>query len=162
MPIIAEAFRLPAETAHQAPAFFSYFASGMFFVFDRENLVPRLKYIASACAALLAICTAFEIPFVSAFVRPFCLASCVMFFALKARPFFFAVKNDFSYGIYLSHYPLVLCFASFGLFEHNPAFALFAVLASSFFCAYFLDALQKRLFEKKKIHGTLPIVRGAS
>lgn len=160
MPVLANAFHLPLEIAHQAPAYFSYFTSGMLFVFAWESLVARLKYIAPMCAAVFAFCTAVEIPFVSAFARPFCLAALVMYLALHLRPFFGAVKTDLSYGIYLSHYPLVLCFASFGVFERNPAFGLFAVLASSFFSAHILECLQKYLFGKREIYASIPIARG--
>ena len=145
MPRITEMFRLPSELAHQFPAFLSYFASGMLFVFCWERLVPRLKYIAPACAVVLAAVSVAGVPFVLEFVRPFCLAAVVMFVALKARPLFGIVKNDFSYGMYLVHYPAVLCVASFGVFEENPAFAFLQVLALSFFCAYLLNCFQHAL-----------------
>lgn len=151
---VTEMFRLPSELAHQFPAFLSYFASGMLFVFYWESFVPRLKYVAPACAVMLAAVSVADIPIVMEIVRPFCLTAVVMFVALKARPLFGIVKRDFSYGMYLVHYPAVLCVASFGAFEKNFAFAFLLVIALSIFCAYLLDYFQRVLEGRKNMEAS--------
>lgn len=114
-----------------------------------KRLFPMLKTAFVPSAILLVLANVFKIPFISAFVTPACLSICVMFLALNLKVFSgVGRKADYSYGIYLVHYPLAMCFISLGLFERKTGFAIFAVLGTSFLCAFLLEKLQKSLFEK--------------
>ncbi len=149
MPFVTEKTFLPAALAHQFPAFISYFAGGMAFSFYGEYLVSKLKFVFAPCFALLVVLSIFKVPFVSVFLIPGCLAVCVMFIGLNFK--FFSCggrKTDYSYSLYLVHYPLAMCFVSLGFFENKPVFAIFSVLGTSFLCAYLLENFQKILFEK--------------
>lgn len=66
--------------------------------------------------------------------------------AFFARPLFGTVKKDFSYGMYLVHYPVAMCVVSLGVFGENPSFALLAVLGISFLCAYLIEIFQNAFF----------------
>lgn len=150
MPYITERTFLPAALAHQFPAFISYFAGGMAFSFYGENLFSRLKFIFVPCLALLVLLNIFKVPFISAFLVPVCLSVCVMFIGLNLK--FFSCdgrRTDYSYSLYLVHYPIAMCFVSLGFFEVKPLFAIFAVLGTSFLCAYLMESLQKFLSENK-------------
>ena len=149
MPYITEKTSLSSALNNQLPAFISYFTGGMSFALFGERLFPKLKTAFVPSAILLVLVNVFKIPFISAFVSPACLSICVMFSALNLKVFSGAgSKTDYSYGIYLVHYPLAMCFISLGLFERKSGFAIFAVLGTSFLCAFLLEKLQKSLFEK--------------
>lgn len=85
--------------------------------------------------------------FVSALLVPVCLAVCVMFLGLNLKIFAdIGQKADYSYSLYLVHYPLAMCFVSLGVFEKMPGFAIFGVLGTSFLCAYMLESFQRKFF----------------
>ena len=147
MPLVTEKTSLPSALNNQLPVFISYFAGGMFFAFYSEKLFPKLKIAFLPCLALLVLLNVFKIPFVSALLVPICLAVCVMFLGLNLKIFSdIGRKTDYSYSLYLVHYPLAMCFVSLGVFEKMPGFAIFAVLGTSFLCAYLLESFQRKIF----------------
>ncbi|WP_273464663.1 hypothetical protein [Treponema berlinense] len=85
--------------------------------------------------------------FISALLVPVCLAVCVMFLGLNLKIFAdIGQKADYSYSLYLVHYPLAICFVSLGVFEKIPGFAIFGVLGTSFLCAYLFETFQRKFF----------------
>ncbi len=147
MPFVTEKTSLPSALNNQLPAFISYFASGMIFAFYGEKLFPNLKIAFLPSLALLVLLNVFKIPFVSALLMPICLSFCVMFLGLNLKVFAdIGRKTDYSYSLYLVHYPLAMCFVSLGVFEKMPGFAIFSVLGTSFLCAYLLENFQQKLF----------------
>lgn len=151
MPYITERTLLPATLAHQLPAFISYFASGMIFAFYGEKFFSKLKIAFLPCLAVLVLLNVFKIPFVSALLVPVCLAICVMFLGLNLKIFAdIGQKTDYSYSLYLVHYPLAMCFVSLGVFERMSGFAIFGVLGTSFLCAYLLESFQRKFFGVKR------------
>ncbi len=150
MPRVNEGLGLPSALNNQLPAFLSYFASGMVFVFFWKRLFPNLKKLVLPCAVLLAASVWLDIPAVSAAVVPFSLSVVVMSAAFFAKPLFGIVKKDFSYGMYLVHYPVVMSLVSLGLFGENSAFALLVVLGISFLCAYLLERFQNAFFASRR------------
>ena len=85
--------------------------------------------------------------FVSALLVPVCLALCVMFLGLNLKIFAdIEQKADYSYSLYLVHYPLSMCFVSLGVFEKMPGFAIFGTLGTSFLCAYLFETFQRKFF----------------
>lgn len=85
--------------------------------------------------------------FVSALLVPVCLAVCVMLLGLNLKIFAdIGQKADYSYSLYLVHYPLAICFVSLGVFEKIPGFAIFGTLGTSFLCAYLFETFQRKFF----------------
>lgn len=151
MPFVTEKTALPSALNNQLPAFISYFVSGMIFAFYGEKLFSKLKFAFLPCFALLVLLNIFKIPFVSAFVTPICLSVCVMFLGLNLKIFAnIGRKTDYSYSLYLVHYPLAMCFVSLGIFEKMSGFAIFAVLGTSFLCAYLLESFQHKFFGNRR------------
>ena len=147
MPFVTENTSLPSSLNNQLPAFISYFASGMIFAFCGEKLFSKLKLAFLPSLAILVLLNVFKIPFASALLVPVCLAVCVMFLGLNLKIFAdIGRKTDYSYSLYLVHYPLAMCFVSLGLFEKMPGFAIFCVLGTSFLCAYLLESFQQKFF----------------
>ncbi len=150
MPFVTEKTSLPSALNNQLPAFISYFVSGMIFAFYGEKLFPKLNFAFLPCLAILVLLNVFKIPFVSSIFMPVCLAVCVMFLGLNLKIFKnVGQKTDYSYSLYLVHYPLAMCFISFGLFEKMSGFAIFAVLGTSFLCAFLLESFQQKFFGTK-------------
>ncbi|MDO5773779.1 MAG: acyltransferase [Spirochaetales bacterium] len=151
MPFVTEKTSLPSSLNNQFPAFISYFVSGIAFAFYGERLFPKLKIAFLPCLAILVLLNVFKIPFASALLVPVCLAVCVMFLGLNLKIFAdIGRKTDYSYSLYLVHYPLAMCFVSLGLFEKIPGFAIFCVLGTSFLCAYLLEIFQQKIFGTRR------------
>ncbi len=151
MPFITEKTSLPSALNNQLPAFISYFISGMIFVFYGEELFSSLKMAFLPCLAILVLLNVFKIPFIFALLVPICLAVCVMFLGLNLKIFAdIGRKTDYSYSLYLVHYPLAMCFVSLGVFEKMPGFAIFGVLGTSFLCAYLLESFQQKIFGSRR------------
>ena len=151
MPFITEKTSLPSALNNQLPAFISYFVSGMIFAFYGEKLFSKLKIVFLPCLAILVLLNVFKISFFSALLvpvfAPICLAVCVMYLGLNLKIFAdIGRKTDYSYSLYLVHYPLAMCFVSLRVFEKMPGFAIFGVLGTSFFCAYLLESFQQKFF----------------
>ena len=109
MPFITKKTSLPSALNNQLPAFISYFAGGMIFAFYGEKLLSKLKIAFLPCLALLVLLNVFKIPFVSALLVPICLSFCVMFLGLNLKVFAdIGRKTDYSYSLYLVHYPLAI------------------------------------------------------
>lgn len=150
MPGICKTHRLPLSLSNQFPAFLSYFLSGMIFALFGGRLFSKLNLLFVPCAVFFVILSVFKIPFVSSLFSPFCLCVIVMFLGLNLKIFSnINRKPDYSYALYLVHYPLVMIFTQLGDFSEHPLFAIFSVIGTSFFCAYLLEKLQKSLFERK-------------
>lgn len=151
MPFVTENTSLPSAFDNQFPAFISYFASGMIFAFYGEKLFSKLKIAFLPCLAILVLLNVFKIPFASALLVPVCLAVCVMFLGLSLKIFAdIGRKTDYSYSLYLVHYPLAMCFVLLGVFEKMPGFAIFGVLGTSFLCAYLLESFQLKFFGSRR------------
>lgn len=150
MPFVTEKTFLPSALNNQFPAFLSYFVSGMAFALFGEKLFSLLKIAFVPSLVLVVVLKVFNIPVVSSFLMPISLTVCVMFLGTHLKIFNnIGRKTDFSYSIYLVHYPLAMCFIWCGLFSVKPIFAILSVLGVSFLCAYLLEMLQKKLFSKK-------------
>lgn len=155
MPFITEKISLPSALNNQLPAFISYFVSGMIFAFYGEKLFSKLKIAFLPCLAILFLLNVFKISFVSVLLvpvlTPVCLAVCVMFLGLNLKIFAdIGRKTDYSYSLYLVHFPLAMCFVSLGVFEKKPGFAVFGVLGTSFLCAYLLEIFQQKFFGNRR------------
>lgn len=150
MPFVTEKTFLPSALNNQFPAFLSYFVNGMAFALFGEKLFSLLKIAFVPSLVLVVVLKVFNIPVVSSFLMPISLTVCVMFLGTHLKIFNnIGRKTDFSYSIYLVHYPLAMCFIWCGLFSVKPIFAILSVLGVSFLCAYLLETLQKKLFSKK-------------
>lgn len=142
MPEICKRTHLPSSLSNQFPAFLSYFLSGMIFALFGGKLFSKLNLLFVPCAVFFVILNIFKIPFVSPLFSPFCLCVIVMFLGLNLKIFAnINRKPDYSYALYLVHYPLVMIFTLLGVFTQRPVFAIFAVTGTSFLCAYLMERI---------------------
>lgn len=141
MPIICREFNLPTSFANQLPAYLSYFISGMFFVINWKFLNQYInKFI---LPAIIIVVLHFFTK--TAFFLPMALGIVIMFFAFRMPLLNNIGKTDYSYGMYLVHYPIILVLNYYNLFESNFIVAIVATVGISFMFAYLLEIMQKKI-----------------
>lgn len=141
MPIVCKKFNLPASLSNQLPAYLSYFIAGMFFVINWDFLNKHIdKFILPAIAIVIL-----QFFIKTSFLLPIALCVVVMFFAFRLPILNNIGKTDYSYGMYLVHYPIILVLNYYNLFESNFVVAVIATIGISFMIAYMLELFQKKL-----------------
>jgi peptidoglycan/LPS O-acetylase OafA/YrhL len=137
--------------AHQLPGQLCYFLAGAFFYYYFDLLQKHVAWFFGGALVLLAIDRFAG----AAFLEPLWLATFVAVFG-----FFFYVGNfgrygDFSYGIYILHFPIVQTLIHFGAFERSPLGALALATALVLVSAYALWHLVEKHFLRRASHYVL-------
>lgn len=52
-------------------------------------------------------------------------------------------KIDYSYSMYLVHYPLIMCFIDSSFFAKNWTLAFLGILGLTFLCSYILEKIME-------------------
>ena len=139
--LYAKKLNLPASLSNQLPAYLSYFIAGMFFVINWDFLNKHIdKFILPAIAIVIL-----QFFIKTSFLLPIALCVVVMFFAFRLPILNNIGKTDYSYGMYLVHYPIILVLNYYNLFESNFVVAIIATIGVSFMIAYMLELFQKKL-----------------
>ena len=113
-PLFTKKYDIPPSVAHQLPAYMGYFATGMIIFFYFEKVEVVLNKLMIAAFPILVLCIVFKNIYISAFFEPAALGIVVMWIALKAKPLFvFSKCYDFSYWLYLIHYPIIMVIKEF-------------------------------------------------
>lgn len=125
---------LHAELARQLPGQMAYFVSGAFFyyflpLFERHPARFVLPALLILAADRFVPLPAFE---------PFALATVVVWSGLSLRAGNWARYGDFSYGVYILHFPLIQMFVQEGWLRGRPFVFLAAVIAATLAAAYFM------------------------
>ena len=112
MPILCKRLNLPASLSNQLPAYLSYFIAGMFFVINWDFLNQHIaKFIFPAITVIIL-----HFFTKTSFLLPIALCVVVMFFAFRLPVLNNIGKTDYSYGMYLVHYPIILILNYYNLF----------------------------------------------
>jgi peptidoglycan/LPS O-acetylase OafA/YrhL len=104
------------ELARQLPGQLSYFVAGAFYYYFLPLFERRFLYFLVVAALLAAINMIYPLPF----VEPFVLATAVVFLSLYFYVGNFGKYGDFSYGIYIIHFPVIQLFVNSGSFNESP------------------------------------------
>lgn len=112
------------ELARQLPGQLSYFMAGAFFYYFLPLFERRTASFVMAAALILVVDTIYPLPF----LEPMALAAVVVLFAL-----FFYVGNlakygDFSYGVYIIHFPVIQLLVQAGYCRESPGLFLTTVI----------------------------------
>lgn len=130
------------QLSWQIPGFMSYFVSGMFLVYNYDFLKANEKFTVIPAIIFLALhfITGTE------FLMPAALAVICLFVGTRFT-FFSEVCNpvDWTYGMYLFHFPVIQIFVYLGYFSKAPVFAGLLIVAISFALSY----LEYKLVERK-------------
>jgi peptidoglycan/LPS O-acetylase OafA/YrhL len=105
-----------AELGRQLPGQLSYFMSGAFLYYFLPQFERHVKYFIFPSVLILVINR--YIPLV--LFEPFALACVVVFFGLFLYVGNFGRYGDFSYGIYILHFPIIQLVMHFKVFQASP------------------------------------------
>ena len=127
---------------NQFPAFMGYFASGMAFALFWEDLQKSLNYAIVPSLIVFIICHQIDNYILYALIFPIVL-SCLVFWIVTRLSFLGkVVTKDYSFGMYLVHYPLVMLFVQHGFFASCWPLAFAAMLGLSFTASYLLGKIR--------------------
>jgi peptidoglycan/LPS O-acetylase OafA/YrhL len=145
---IATGYSFLTELARQLPGQLTYFASGALLYYYYDFFKQKSFWFLLFAVLIQTISYFARIDF----FFPLCLAIFVIYVVFQT-PYidFFKKRGDFSYGIYIYHFPIVQVLIQYSLFETQPYLALFlttlAITISSF-CSW--HWLEKRFLQSKK------------
>jgi peptidoglycan/LPS O-acetylase OafA/YrhL len=116
---------LYVELARQLPGQLCYFLAGGFYYFYLPRLQPHMGYLALASVIILVGDRVSPIPV----LEPFALATLVVFAATYRHLGNFGKYGDFSYGVYILHFPLIQLLVQYSVLKDSPWLFLGAVYA---------------------------------
>ena len=112
------------ELGRQLPGQLSYFISGAFLYYFLPFFERHAGYFLVAASLGLIANMFFSLPL----LEPFALAIIVMFFGLFLYVGNFAKFGDFSYGIYILHFPIIQLLIQGDWFRESPWYFLMTVI----------------------------------
>ena len=145
---LATVIRIPSQLSYQLPGFMSYFVMGMIFLFNWNFLISKknLFIIPSIVIFALHYITKTEI------LMP-CTLTCILIWVGTTLKVFkrIGMPVDYSYGMYLFHFPLINIYTYFGLFNSTFVGGGIAVIGISFVMAYIAEKyIQSNINRRKK------------
>ncbi|MBI1774828.1 MAG: acyltransferase [Proteobacteria bacterium] len=111
---------LLATLAHQLPGQISYFVSGAFIYYYFDMLKNIMPQAAMAAMVLLIVDSVSGIHV----FEPFALAILISTAAFYVYLGNFGKYGDFSFGVYIIHFPILQALVQLGLFDYSPYGAL--------------------------------------
>ncbi len=124
----AQGSSLPhAELARQLPGQLGYFIVGALCYYQLD-FFARHRYPIFVLAVLILLLNA-HWPLDA--LEPLALGGVVLFLALFTPPLRIGKYGDFSYGVYILHFPLIQCFIAKGWFAGQSLLFLLAVLCAT-------------------------------
>lgn len=136
------------ELANQLPGQLSYFMAGAAWYYYRHWFELRAKYLTAAAGVILILNHVFLVPW----LEPFALGTIVIFLALFAYMGNVGKYGDFSYGVYILHFPIVQLLLSSGWFQGKPEYFLAATLLVTALGAVTLWHLVEKRFLPRSSH----------
>jgi peptidoglycan/LPS O-acetylase OafA/YrhL len=137
-----------AELGRQVPGQLSYFMAGAFFYYYLPLFERRIGYFLAAAVLVLSANMFFLLPI----LEPFALATVVAFFGLFLYLGNFGKYGDFSYGIYILHFPVIQVLLYSGWFRESPWYFLMAVILITTSGAIAMWHLVEKQFLFRKSH----------
>jgi peptidoglycan/LPS O-acetylase OafA/YrhL len=138
--------------ARQLPGQLAFFLSGAVFHYYEATL--RKWFLPGAMASLLVLF--WKPPILMPVLEPICLGFVVLYFAIGLPSLGnFGRFGDFSYGIYIIHFPVVQTLVWLGLFDSNALGALGIGAALILFAAFLSWHMVEKPFLKTSSHYVL-------
>lgn len=139
--------------AKQLPGYLSYFVVGIFLFLNFENLIKHKVKVVSISLVLLLIST---ITNFNIYVLLPAVYGILIICAAFSFPFLnhFGKYGDFTYGLYIYHFPIIQIFRHYNLFEKmNPILVCFSILIITLIFAIFSwFVIEKRFLDRYKIN----------
>lgn len=109
---------------HMIPLHFSYFIAGAFLYYYLPLFESNVWYFTISAFIILAIGKFHPLPL----LEPIAVGITVVFFGLFFYAGNFGKYGDFSYGLYILHFPIIQLLVHYGWLKGNPILFIFAVL----------------------------------
>jgi peptidoglycan/LPS O-acetylase OafA/YrhL len=138
--------RFIEELAHQLPGFIQYFAVGIFCVINHDFVRKYDKYMVIPGIIIVSIY------YISGneYLLPIGLGIIIMFLGFNFKNLNSIGKNgDYSYGVYIYHFPIIQLLISMGYFKINKNITLLIVIGAVFSISYLSwNLLEKKILKK--------------
>ena len=147
---LAPVMHIPSQLSYQLPGFMSYFVMGMLFLFNWEYLISKKKFFIIPAVIIFSLhyLTKTEI------LMPCALTCILMWFGTTLKCFKrIGMPVDYSYGMYLFHFPLNNIYTYYGLFSTSFIGASIAVIGISFIMAFITEKYIQTNINRRKING---------
>ena len=135
-----------AHMGHQLPTYMCYFVAGILYVYNYHWLEQRKKCCFFPALAMVLVQVAYKDVYSLVFF-PFSLMIVIMRIAMRKRNYQGGISYDYSYLIYLIHYPIIQILVSLGYFNMNQEVALIAVFCISFMYAICYKTIHQKVEE---------------
>jgi peptidoglycan/LPS O-acetylase OafA/YrhL len=112
------------ELSRQLPGQLCYFLSGAFFYYYLPFFEKRIQYFLTFSISLLLINQLYPAPI----FEPFALATIIIFLGLYGYMGNFGKYGDFSYGVYILHFPIIQIMLQFGWLNDKPWYFLSSII----------------------------------
>lgn len=132
----------------QLPGQLSYFMAGAFLYYRLDLFERRAGWFMLAAVPVLMADLVRPLPL----LEPFALATVVVFFGLFRYLGNFGKHGDFSYGVYIVHFPIVQLLLHWGVFEGAPWQFLLAAALLTALAAFALWHLVEKRFLRRDSH----------
>ena len=133
---LATIIHIPSQLSHQLPGFMSYFVMGMLLLFNWETLISKKNYYIVPAVIIFA----FHYFTKTEILMPCALTMILMWTGTNLLTFKkIGTPVDYSYGMYLFHFPLVHIYTHHGLFCSTFVWGGVCVIAISFLMAFIAE-----------------------
>jgi peptidoglycan/LPS O-acetylase OafA/YrhL len=136
------------ELARQLPGQLSYFIAGAALFYYRDVFERRVTTFLLAAVAVLTINYFFSLQL----LEPLALAVVVVFLGLHFYVGNFARYGDFSYGVYIVHFPIIQLLIFLGWFKGDPVTLLIVTVVLTILGAVLMWHLVEKRFLSRSSH----------
>lgn len=144
--------------AKQLPGYLAYFAVGIFLFLNFQSLIKNKRNILFIAVSTLVILSFLDLQINIFYPAAFGI---IVIIAAYSLPFLnnFGKYGDFTYGIYIYHFPIIQLFRQYNLFERfNPILMAILVILITFLLALFSWFLiEKRFLDRYKVDAKVAI-----
>lgn len=127
--------------ARQLPGQLSLFFAGAFFYYYFEIFEKYIRYFVATAILVIGINTQYPLPL----FEPFALATLVIFFGVYGYLGNFGKYGDFSYGVYIIHFPTIQLLIHLNWLPNNPwLFMLTVILCTGLSAVLMWHLVEKR------------------
>ena len=142
---IGTKLNIPTVLLHQMPAYLCYFICGILIVFNWDFFKKYIYYITTIAFLVFVLSVIFKIQF----LIPITLGIIIFFIGIKVK-FLSFIKKDYSYTIYLVHFPIIMCFLNYGFFENSIILSIIGIYGISFSVSYLLECTRNLFLSFRK------------
>jgi peptidoglycan/LPS O-acetylase OafA/YrhL len=140
---------LAAQIARQLPGQMSFFVTGISLWLLRDFATKHIRVI--GLTGVIVLVSSFWLPL--EFLRAAGLGGVVFFVAFAPGPAINAAKyGDMSYGVYITHFPIINSLVMIGLFTYSLWLGLVATIVLVLLASFIMWHLIERRFLQKSSH----------